>query len=115
MKKRLAALSLATSLAASGTPQAQGAFDFSNAQPGVELGTVQSVDVVQIKRDIHAFDERALELRMQPDLAERLVIRLDAGDLVILTVKGEQRFEAGERVRVVSHTYGPDGPQVEHE
>jgi len=117
MKKLLATLSLAASLAASATPHAQGAFDFSglDPQPGVELGTVQSVDVVQIERDIHAFDERVLELRMQPDLTERLVIRLDAGDVVIVTVKGGQRFETGERVRVVSQTYSPYGPRVEHE
>jgi outer membrane lipoprotein SlyB len=81
----------------------------------VQLGTVQSVDLVQIERDIHSFDERALELRMQPDLTERLVIRLDAGEIVIVTVKSAQRFEAGERVRVVSQTYSPYGPRVEHE
>jgi outer membrane lipoprotein SlyB len=117
MKKLLVILSLAASLAACGTSHAQHAFDFSepDGRPGVELGTVQSVDVVQIERDIHAFDERAFELRMQPDLTERLVIRLDAGDVVIVTVKGGQRFETGERVRVVSQTYSPYGPRVEHE
>jgi outer membrane lipoprotein SlyB len=117
MKKLLSILSLAASLAACGTSHAQRAFDFSelNGRPGVELGTVQTVDVVQIERDIHAFDERALELRIQPDLTERLVIRLDSGDIAIVTVKGGQRFEAGERVRVVSPTYSPYGPRVERE
>ena len=116
MKKLLATLSLAAGLAASATPHAQG-FDSSgpHAYPRVELGIVQSVDVVQIERDIHAFDERAFELRMQPNVTERLVIRLDAGNLVIVTVKGMQRFETGERVRVVSQTYSPYGPRVEHE
>jgi outer membrane lipoprotein SlyB len=117
MKKLLAALIFAASLVASATSHAQGAHDFGglDAPREVQLGTVQSVDVVQIERDIHAFDARALELRMQPDLTERLVIRLDAGDIAIVTVKGAQRFEVGERVRVVSHTYAPYGPRVEHE
>src|SRR5688500_9047484 len=113
MKKLLATLSLAASLAASAATFAQG--DFGGLDQRVALGTVQHVDVVEIERDIHAFDERALELRMQPDLTERLVIRLDTGDFVIVTVNGAQRFETGERVRVVSHTYGPYGPRVEHQ
>lgn len=117
MKKLLAILSVAASLAACGMSHAQHAFDISelNGRPRVELGTVQSVGVVEIERDIHAFDERALELRMQPDLTERLVIRLDTGDIVMVTVKGAQRFEAGERVRVLSQTFSPGGPQVERE
>jgi outer membrane lipoprotein SlyB len=106
MKDLLATLSLAAGLAVSATPY---------AQPGVRLGTVQSVDLVQIERDIHAFDDRILELRMQPNLTERLVIRLDAGDIVMVTVKGAQRFDTGERVRVVSETYSPYGWRVEHE
>ncbi len=116
MKKLLAILSLAASFAASPALHAQGAFD-SDGLGGqrVELGTVQNVAVVQIERDIHAFDQRAFELSIQPDLTEQLVIRLDAGDIIIVTVKGAQRFEAGERVRVVSQTYNPDGPRVEHE
>jgi outer membrane lipoprotein SlyB len=84
MKKLLATLSLAASLAASATPPAQGAFDSSG-------------------------------LNVQPDLTERLVIRLDDGNLVIVTVKDAQRFATGERVRVVSHTYSPYGLRVEHE
>jgi outer membrane lipoprotein SlyB len=105
MKKLLATLTLAASVAASATTYAQ----------QVELGTVQSVEVVSIERDMHSFDERAFELRIQPGLAERLVIHLDEGDVVVVTVQGAQRFEAGERVRVVSQTYSPYGPRVEHE
>src|SRR5687768_5198110 len=115
MKKLLATFIVAAGLAVSAAPHALGELDFGGLDQGVVLGTVQSVDVVEIERDIHAFDERALELRMQPDLTERLVIRLDTGDLVIVTVNGAQRFETGERVRVVSHTYGPYGPRVEHQ
>ena len=115
MKNLLATLTLAAGVAASATSYAQG-FDFNgpNTQPGVALGTVQSVDLVQIERDIHAFDERALELRMQPNVTERLVIRLDAGNLVIVTVQGTQRFESGERVRVVWETHSRYGARVEH-
>jgi outer membrane lipoprotein SlyB len=112
MKSLLAALSLAAGLAASPAPCAQ---DFGGVDQRVALGTVQHVKVVQVERDIHAFDERAFELRIQPDLAEELVIRLDAGDIVTVTVQGAQRFAPGERVRVVSQTYSPYGPQVEHE
>lgn len=111
MKNLLAALSLAAGLAAGAAPYAQ---DFSGNRR-VALGTVQHVKVVQVERDIHAFDERAFELSIQPDLTEELVIRLDAGDLVTVTVQGAQRFAAGERVRVVSQTYSPHGPRVEHE
>jgi outer membrane lipoprotein SlyB len=57
---------------------------------------------VPIERDIHAFSE-PLELKLRPDLTEKLVIRLDKGSAVIVTVNGAQRFEAGQRVRVVSH------------
>jgi outer membrane lipoprotein SlyB len=113
MKKLLTILSLAASLAACATPHAPREFEL-NIRPGVALGTVESVHMVRIERDIHAF-EQALELRMQPDLSEQLVIRLDAGSAVTVTVKGTQRFEAGQRVRVVSQTYGPYGPRVEHE
>jgi outer membrane lipoprotein SlyB len=116
MKTLLAAFALAASLAACATPYAPQEFDFTglDLQPGVALGTVESVQAVAIERDIHAF-EQVLELRLQPDLGERLVIRLDAGSAVTVTVKGAQRFEAGQRVRVVSETYGLDGPRVEHE
>jgi outer membrane lipoprotein SlyB len=116
MKKLFTILSLAASLAACATPHAPREFDFSelNLRPGVALGTVESVHTVRIERDIHAF-EQALELRMKPDLGERLVIHLDAGSAVTVTVKGAQRFAAGQRVRVVTYMYGPYGPRVEHE
>ena len=112
MKKLLTALSLAASLAACATAHGQGGD--VNARPGVKLGTVESVELVRTERDIHAFEE-TLELRIKPEVTEQLVIRLDEGGAVIVTVKGAQRFEAGERVRVVSQTYGPYGPRVEHE
>jgi outer membrane lipoprotein SlyB len=113
MKSLLTALSLAAlSLVAGAAAYAQ---DFGGVDERVALGTVQHVKVVQVERDIHAFDERAFELSSQPDLTEQLVIRLDAGDIVTVTVQGAQRFAPGERVRVVSQTYSPYGPQVEHQ
>lgn len=117
MKSLLAALSLLASLAASPALHAQGAFDMGglDEQSAVKLGTVQSVGVVEAERDTHPLDERSPEIRMQPDLTEQLLILLDEGDTVIVTVKGAQSFTAGQRVRVVSHIYSADGPRVEHE
>ena len=116
MKRLLTTLSLAASLAACSALHAQPALDPSplSGQPRVALGTVQSVIAVPIEQDIHAFSE-PLELRLRPALTERLVIRLDEGSAVIVTVEGAQRFEAGQRVRVVSHIYSPYGPRVEHQ
>jgi outer membrane lipoprotein SlyB len=54
-----------------------------------------------------------LELRIQSDLRDELVIHRDDGHAITVMVK--DRFEAGQRVRVVSDTYGPYGPRVEHE
>ena len=56
MKSLLATLSLVAVLAACATPYAQREFDFSdlNGLAGLELGTVESVEVVRIERDIHA-------------------------------------------------------------
>jgi len=116
-EKLFTILSLAASLAACATPHAPPDPELRElgSPPGVALGTVESVRTVQIERDIHAFEPALLELRMQPDLSERLVIRLDTGNAVTVTVNGAQRFEAGQRVRVVSYTYSPYGPRVEHE
>jgi hypothetical protein len=96
MKKPFTTLSLAASLAACATSHAPQELNSCqlNSRQGVALGTVESVQTVRIQRDIHAF-EQALELRMQPDLSEWLVILLDTGSAVIITVKGTQRFEAG--------------------
>jgi outer membrane lipoprotein SlyB len=116
MKKLFTILILAASLAAWATPHALAEPGFSalDSRPGMALGTVECVQPVRIERDIHAF-EQAFELRMQPEVRDQLLIRLDTGSAIIVTVKGAQLFEVGQRVRVVSHTYGPYGPRVEHE
>lgn len=75
MKKLFAALSLAVAtLAGAATPYAPQEFDFGELNDAgcVALGTVESVRVLRIERDIHAFEE-ALELRLQPDLRDELV------------------------------------------
>jgi outer membrane lipoprotein SlyB len=117
MTKVLLALSLfLLALIGCAGPYAQQQLDLDDLT-GLEstiLGTVQSVDVVRIQRDIHAYDE-AVELRMQPDLADQIVIRLDDGRAITVVLTAMQRFQAGERVQVLSHTYSPDGPIVLHE
>jgi hypothetical protein len=75
---------------------------------------VESVHLEPIERDIHAYEEPR-ELKMQPELVDRMMIRLDDGRAVTLLLKGSQRFAPGERVRVLSHTYSPYGPRVLHE
>jgi outer membrane lipoprotein SlyB len=77
-------------------------------------GTIESVSLVRIERDIHAY-EAPSELRIRPQLRDRVVVRLDDGRVLTLVLKASQRFETGERVRVLSHTYDPHGPQVFHE
>jgi outer membrane lipoprotein SlyB len=115
MKQLFALLSLAASLTACAAPYAPQEFDFSELDSqGVVLGTVESVATVRIERDIHAYEAPA-ELRIQPELGDRMVIRLDDGRAVTLVPNGMQRFEAGERVRVLWDTYSPYGPRVFHD
>jgi len=107
-------LSLAASFAACAAPYAPQEFDCSGLDSeGVVLGTVESVATVRIERDIHAYDEPA-ELEIQPELGDRMVIRLDDGRAITLVLTGMQRFEAGERVRVLSDTYSPYGRRIFH-
>ena len=115
MKELFALLSLAASLTACAAPYAPQEFDFCELDSqGMVLGTVESVATVRIERDIHAYEEPA-ELRIQPELRDRMVIRLDDGRAITLVLKGMQRFEEGERVRVLSDTYSPYGPRVFHD
>ena len=115
VRKLFAAFSLAA-LTACATPYAPRDFDFSElgGLGSTACGTVESVRLMEVERDIHAFEE-SLELSLRPDVADELVILLDDGRVMTLVAKGAQRFVAGERVRVVSHAYSPYGPQLEHE
>lgn len=63
-------------------------------------GTVESVRVVPVPRDLHAFDAEALEHKVAPATVDEIVVRLDTGPLVIFTEKQASRVHAGERVRV---------------
>jgi hypothetical protein len=63
-------------------------------------GTVESVRVVPVTRDLHAFDADALEHKVAPETADQIVVRLDAGPVVIFTERQAQRVHAGQRVRV---------------
>jgi hypothetical protein len=64
------------------------------------VGTVESVRLVFVPRDLHAFDPDVLEHSVQPEEAQQLVVRLDAGPLVVFSQRRPQRLEAGERVRL---------------
>ena len=63
-------------------------------------GTVDSVRAVPVARDIHAFDPDVLEHRVRPEEAQQLVVRLDAGPLVVFSAKEPRTFQPGQRVRV---------------
>jgi hypothetical protein len=63
-------------------------------------GTVESVREVAPPRDLHAFDAEVLEHHVRPESAEELVVRLDAGPLVVLSERRAHWLFAGQRVRV---------------
>ena len=89
----VAALLLAVSLPAHALQD----FDACVVGPG-SAGTVESVRLVPVQRDLHAFDLEVLEHRVQPDEAQELVVRLDAGPVVVFSQMKAQRLQAGERV-----------------
>jgi hypothetical protein len=63
-------------------------------------GTVESVRLVSLPRDLHAFDPEVLSHGVRPETAEELAVRLDAGPLVVFTRREPHRLQAGQRVRV---------------
>jgi hypothetical protein len=79
---------------------------------GSSSGTVESVRVVPVIRDLHAFDGEALEHKVAPETAEEIVVRLDTGPIVIFTERQSYRVHAGERVRV---TLGGSTARVERD
>jgi hypothetical protein len=72
------------------------------ATPGA--GTVESVREQPAPRDMHAFDPDVLEHKVRPETIEVLVVRLDAGPLVVLDQSAARRLQAGQRVNIT-----PDG------
>jgi hypothetical protein len=89
----LAAAVFAVSLPAHAGPD----FEACVVEPG-RAGTVESVRLVPLQRDLHAFDPEVLEHSVQPEEGQELVVRLDAGPLVVFSQRRPQRLEAGERV-----------------
>lgn len=81
------------------TPAPLPDFDACIAAEG-SAGTVESVREVPAQRDLHAFDETVLSHPVRPEQVEELVVRLDAGPLVIVSRAQPYRLHAGERVRV---------------
>ena len=61
-------------------------------------GTVESVRQVTLPRDLHAFEPLAHSLR--PQTASEVVVRLDAGPLMVFTQADTRQISAGRRVRV---------------
>jgi len=80
--------------------------DFCTTPSGSGWGTVESVREVSPMRDIHAFDPEVLEHKVAPETAEELIVRLDAGPVVIFTEKQSHGLHAGQRV--VLRLSGPD-------
>jgi hypothetical protein len=74
--------------------------DLCTTPTGASLGTVESVREVPLIRDIHAFDPEVLEHKVAPESAEELVVRLDAGPVVIFTDRQAHGVHAGQRVIV---------------
>ena len=81
------------------TPAPLPDFDACIAAEG-SAGTVESVREVAPQRDLHAFDEAVLSHPLRPEQVEQLVVRLDAGPLVIVSGTQPHWLHAGERVRV---------------
>jgi len=104
MKKLPVAIVLAAAMSgAYANPHAPQEFDFS------ELGTVESVRQVEVVRQPLA---DVFEHAVRADTGAQLQIRLDSGRGIMLVEGGMQRFEAGQRVRVVS---GSTGTRVSYE
>ena len=95
----LAQLIVATTFAISGPSGLQDP-DFCTTPAGSTWGTVESVREVPRLRDIHSFDLEVLEHKVAPDTAEELIVRLDAGPLVIFSGTQSHGVHSGQRVVV---------------
>jgi hypothetical protein len=91
----LAALALA--LAACGAEHA-------SVDDGIAWGTVQSV--AELPRDDLEELSRTYEHLLVPEVAWQVVVRLDGGSAVTVTLSGERRHEPGDRVRVLFEDAG---------
>lgn len=105
MKNAFLASILAAALAgcAAPTPYAPQDFYFSASElerlPALASGMVESVR--QVPRDIDAF-QNVFEHRINPELDDQLLIRLDDGRAVTVLDRDMQGFAPGQRVRIVA-------------
>jgi outer membrane lipoprotein SlyB len=111
MRKIFSAAILAAATAACATPYAPQEFDFSElAGDGTAYGIVESVREVQLgQRPVWLAG--VLEHSIRPETGDELVVRLDNGRAITVVQDGMQRFEPGQRVRVLP---GRRGARVEH-
>lgn len=100
MKNILSAFSLAGLAACAAAPYAPQEYNFS----GLSSGMIESA--LEVPRDIHTFHE-AVEHEVNPQLGQRLLIRLDDGRALIVQSRA-QRFEPGQRVRIVAGGVEPE-------
>jgi outer membrane lipoprotein SlyB len=115
MKKSLRAVGLAALISgyATAAPYAPLEYDFSELESlaGMRRGIVESVHDVQFDGPYKgAFG--AFEHAIRHESIDRVVVRLDDGRAVILLRDEMERFEPGQRVRVVVAT---DGAHLEGE
>jgi outer membrane lipoprotein SlyB len=98
----LAAVLLAVTPPASAAPYAPEEYDFSelSSMGPASFGTVESVREVA-RRPTHAQLADVFEHSLNAETGDELVVRLDDGRAVTLRLIGEQRFQPGERVRLL--------------
>lgn len=111
MKRLFLAPILAAAMSAGwAAPYAPQEFDFGELD-GMEHGIVESVREVRLE-DPHKGLRDLFEHSVKPETAAQLVILLDDGRSVVLFPDEMQRFEPGQRVRVMGTT---DGARIERE
>ena len=102
MKKLSLVFALAAAVSASAAEYAPQEFDFSElAIDGVAHGIVEGVREVA-----RAPAQTLFEHSLKPDTAQELLVRIDDGRAVLLRPQEMRRFEAGQRVRLLSSTTG---------
>jgi hypothetical protein len=110
VKRILAALILGgAALAAGAAPYAPQEFDFSglDLSDGTAYGVVESIQPLRHTDPVQA---GTFEDSVQPEVASRVLIRLDGGAGIALVSYGLEQFQPGQRVQVV---YGPGGLRAE--
>jgi hypothetical protein len=96
------ALLLGTALVAGAAPYAPEEYDFTELSSlhGPALGVIESVRAIPLRADPGGL-ANVLEHAVNPESGEELIVRLDDGRAVTIVLEGAQRFQPGERVRLV--------------